>query len=732
MTRPLKIALGSVVALAAVAAALAIAGLLILQSPWLREKIRARMVEEIENATGGRVELAKFDFDWRALTAEARGLAIHGDEGAGQAPLFRAASIQVGLRILSFWEKRVDLQSVVVTRPEVNLIVYPDGRTNMPHPKVARRGNKGTLETVLDLAIKRFRISDGTIRANVRTLPLDVAGEDLEAHVAWAGGPPRYSGELGFRRLSVTPARGGTLPVDFRTAFTVMQNRLEIRGAQLAHKGSTLDAGGVVEDFAAPRVALDYTAKVDLRDLPAEVRLEGVPHLGRVVLTGRASTSPAESYSTRGRMRAEGLAVNERGIRVRNIRAASEYAATAEGVRFTKLVVNALGGTAAGEAEILTSRRFHVKVDVAGFSVDDLTHVEAIGSVPWSGAVSGPVEIDGSFPRRGQTDVNVKAALNVVPAAGANPVEGTVNLEYRRRGNEIDFTPSHIATRFTDVRFSGTLGKRLNVSARTTNLDDSLPAIAMFSANPPEPLPISLANGTASFDGVVAGPLKDPVVQGKATAARLVWENRTWDHADADLTVSRSGVQARNATVLKGRIRASGSADVGFHDWKDGPQSPLSGKFTASAPDVSLFIAELGGQAARTPVASGPAAASGTLGGTLASPQVTGHAQAVKVVAWGEPVDRVEADAAYTEGLLDVRSSVLQSAAGRLELTGSFEHPKSDWTQGARALPAGQPRHCARRGARSAAAQSGARRPPGSEHDGRSVRGAGRVPSRRI
>jgi len=155
----------------------------------------------------------------------------------------------------------------------------------------------------------------------------------------------------------------------------------------------------VVEDFAAPRAELDYTARVDLADLPPEFRFDGVPRRGAVAFTGRASFAPSVGYSTRGRMRAEGLALNERGIHVRNIGLVSEYTVHAEGARFTKLVVSALGGTAAGEAEILALRRFQVKVDVAGFSLEDLTHVEGVRSVPWNGSVSGPVEIAGSFPR---------------------------------------------------------------------------------------------------------------------------------------------------------------------------------------------------------------------------------------------------------------------------------------------------------------------------------------------
>src|SRR5262249_16314772 len=40
-----------------------IVGLLILRTGWFREKLRQRVVSELERVTGGRVEIARLDFD---------------------------------------------------------------------------------------------------------------------------------------------------------------------------------------------------------------------------------------------------------------------------------------------------------------------------------------------------------------------------------------------------------------------------------------------------------------------------------------------------------------------------------------------------------------------------------------------------------------------------------------------------------------------------------------------
>ena len=145
-----------------------VAALIVIQTAWFHEKVRLRMVREIEDATGGRVELGSFDFDWQTMTASVRNLVIHGTEGPEEAPFSRADLVRVGLKVISMLEKRVDLESVLVERPQVNVIVDADGHTNVPQPKAARKPRRGAIETVLDLAIKRFNLVDGVIQAGMR------------------------------------------------------------------------------------------------------------------------------------------------------------------------------------------------------------------------------------------------------------------------------------------------------------------------------------------------------------------------------------------------------------------------------------------------------------------------------------------------------------------------------------------------------------------------------------
>ena len=131
--RAIWVVLGSLATLAVLGL---VAGILVLRSAWFHEKVRARIIETIETATGGRAELGAFGFDWRRMRAEADAFTLHGNEPAGRPPLFRANSIVVGLKIVSVLLRDVDIQSLEVKDPHIYLMVYPDGHTNIPEPKI--------------------------------------------------------------------------------------------------------------------------------------------------------------------------------------------------------------------------------------------------------------------------------------------------------------------------------------------------------------------------------------------------------------------------------------------------------------------------------------------------------------------------------------------------------------------------------------------------------------------
>jgi len=65
-------------ALAGLAVIIGIWAVYIVQTAWFFYKVRTAIIDTVEKATGGHVELASFRFDWKQMRAEVRGFVLHG------------------------------------------------------------------------------------------------------------------------------------------------------------------------------------------------------------------------------------------------------------------------------------------------------------------------------------------------------------------------------------------------------------------------------------------------------------------------------------------------------------------------------------------------------------------------------------------------------------------------------------------------------------------------------
>ena len=153
------------------AVALGVAAMLVLRSDWFLKQVRLKLVREIEIATGGKVEIGRFDYHWKTLEFEAGGVVLHGLEQRGQAPLLRARLIRLTLGPGTLFERRLDIRGLRIERPEVHIYVAADGTTNLPHPAGPRKGN--TIENLLKLKIGAAEIVEGEAEVAARKIDFD-------------------------------------------------------------------------------------------------------------------------------------------------------------------------------------------------------------------------------------------------------------------------------------------------------------------------------------------------------------------------------------------------------------------------------------------------------------------------------------------------------------------------------------------------------------------------------
>ncbi len=253
---------GSLAGLIAIAI---IAGIVIVRTDWFRNMVRTKIVSAVEDATGGRVEIASFAFDWHRLRAQVRGFVIHGLEPADAAPLLRANLVQVDLKLLSPFRGFVDIAYLLVDTPQGNVIVYPDGHTNVPAPKVqAKSSNKTAFETIVNLAIGRFDLRNGSFVFAHREWHLSASGGNLRAQFGYNALHPSYTGELDISPLHLREGLNAPVDVDVKLPVTMEKDKIALANAQLATPQSKIAISGAMEHLIAPRTSARVNAQIAL------------------------------------------------------------------------------------------------------------------------------------------------------------------------------------------------------------------------------------------------------------------------------------------------------------------------------------------------------------------------------------------------------------------------------------------------------------------------------------
>ncbi|MFN3324872.1 MAG: translocation/assembly module TamB domain-containing protein [Bryobacteraceae bacterium] len=682
MTQPRKTALIAASSGAAVLLIAVLVAVVVFQTEWFRERVRERIIYEVETATGGRVEIGSFHFNARELWAEVGPFVLHGTEPAGSAPLFRAERVHVGLRVISALRRDVNIAALIIDRPEVNLIVLPDGGTNFPQPKVARQPGRHPVEQFVNLEVRRFELREGAFHYDGRNFPLDLKGENLHAKFAYEAAHPRYRGEVSVRPLEVASGTAGPLRLEFDTAVAIERNALRIERAMCRNGETQIDASGAIEGFRDPRGEFDIKARLGIADLAGAIALP-VERRGSVRFEGKASFGGGAPFALAGAVAGEGLAYRYAQALVDPIRMSGDLRVTPETVTLSGLRVRALDGSFAGQAELRGMSEFQVTGRIEGFSLVALAGLQLRQKLPWNASIGGDVKIAGRVAEGALTGTTAALDLGVRPQDGSEPVEGEVHIVWNQQGGTIDFANSFVATPATRVNFNGTLGKRLRVGIYTSNLDEALPVIALISEKPVEPLPVKLHQGFARFEGEVVGPLDDPRIAGQGLMTRFEarherFEGR-FERISADIELSRGMASIRNLALTKERSQMEGDASAVLADWRfDEANSKIEANFSVKGVEIEHLLTEAGQKLPVSGVLSGAVEVSGT----VREPRGESRLRIDQLSAYGERVDGLDVRIEYDGSSLRVTDGAVRIGASRLRIQGSYNHAPDDRTRG--------------------------------------------------
>jgi translocation and assembly module TamB len=705
MTRKRIVRIGAA-ALAAIAVLSVAATLLVIRSQWFYNQVRLRVINTVETATGGRVDAGSFRFDWKRLRAEIKAFTLHGNEPSGRPPLLHADSIAVGLKVVSLLKRDVDIQYLDVVRPHVYLVVYPDGRTNVPEPKTARRG-PNAVETILNLAIGRFSAANGVFEVENRgATPFDAQGRNVSAHFSYEAGGPRYRADVSIKPLDLHLPGRPALPFSVQLAATVENNRIGITSAKLATGDSRAQISGTIDNLASPHGTFQYSAHVSLADISRILHVEELQR-GSADVAGYAAWQGSANFSASGKLHAYGVDYRDSTITLRGCRADGILKADAGGIdlrdvrlsgnyvsRLTTVPVGgqvsgatlhgrqlelrgvalaALGGTFEGQAWLRDLKYYSVEGTAAGFEAKRVIALYSPEPLPWNARGSGSLRLEGTLGRK--QDLRVSASLEVTPAAGSAPVHGTINAAYEARGRTLDLGRSTLWLPSSRVDFAGVFGGRMQLHLETRDLNDLMPVLGANAAG----FPVQLNNGSAVFDGTVSGDPDNLQLAGHLRVNRLAWAGQTFDSLDSAVSANPNSLRFDNATVTRGRLRAQFSAAAGPRDWKIDESSPIAGSGTVRNADVAELAATLG--AAEIPI-TGTAGGTVQLAGIIGKPIFSGDLDVTNGSFRDEPFDRFTARVNYGGREIRVQSGHIAAGGKQLELSGSFEHAADRFDQG--------------------------------------------------
>ena len=677
------------------------AAIVVLRSRAFHRYVLAQMVLRASQAAGARVEIGDFQFRWPGWRVDLYQIVLHGSEAASRPPLLRVDHLMVGLKIISLWQRKIDVNEIVIDHPSIHFSVDQAGRSNLALPPQGAGGGSGP--SLFDLAVGHFVVNQGELDYHDRHIPLDGEVHDLHAQVSFASAKTEYGGTLGYRdgRVQV----GGFNPVEhgLEVRFGATPSGVTFDSLVLNAGASTISAQGRLQGYDNPAVEGSYRADVSTQEIGKILKATPFP-VGQVNLQGtvhyqnRADHPFLDNLLISGQFRSQALALNMPQAHA-NVRAVSgDYRLSAGTLEARNVHADVLGGKVSGELTLThLAERPAAKVtaaiqDVSLEAVSAATNTTPLERAAISGSLNGKIE--GTWEGSGQ-NVQLHADAMIAASAPAQsggetgqnviPLQGDLHLTYTARTATITLSRSRLTTSHSYLTLDGSTGKQssLNIQAQSDDLRevDQIVLIArhaMEGSKPSSPAPIEPLGiaGSATFTGQLRGSLSYPQFTGHMTGTNLQYRGTTMSEVKAAVSLSPSGI-----TLSQGEIQTSEQAQVqfdltaGLRDWAYSPQSPLRLELTAAKIPMAIIerLANL-----HYPV-NGTLAAHVSMHGSQSNAIGQGSATLTEATVWGQPIQNLSVQ---FQGAGDTIHSTVQLSApvgsGSGKLTYDFSNQGYD------------------------------------------------------
>jgi translocation and assembly module TamB len=529
---------------------LVIAGLLFYAStPHFSNLVRQRVINVLQDATGGRVELQSLHWSLRHLAVEVDGLTIHGLEGPGELPYAHVDRLYARAKILSFVDARLGLDFLEVDRPSVHLIVYPDGSTNQPTPKAKETSSGPATKTIFDLQANRVEVHDGMALLNQRAIPFQLAANDLAVVITYAPASDHYLGQLTCSDLTVQQGKAAVIRSKLDLSLEAARDAVEIKAMHFTSGKTSLQASGNLVHYANPQWKLSVGGTVELAEVTALGVVDGLRR-GSVELAVTGQGSGASQYALDGTAKLINASYTIPYVWIDGLSATTRLHITPDEIALPGLIARPRqGGIVNADIRYLNwSSPDNLPPSAAKrqvMAIHARVHGVRLSTVLQS--VADPGYRDYGFDTLGEGSVNVDwtgsvddltVAANLTMsapesvAAGQVPLSGSVDAKYFQRGGRVQINQLEAHSLATTLSTTGSVGvyplneaSNLSVHLTTHNLGEFDRVLKVLDLGIGDQkgisgVPVRL-HGEATFDGTANGSLVDPAFQGHLTATKF-------------------------------------------------------------------------------------------------------------------------------------------------------------------------------------------------------------------
>lgn len=553
-------------------------GIIALGSGLANPLLRRLLIHRMETLTGARVEIRTVSMGWFSLNVTVRGLAVHGKEPASTEPLFNVEQARVGLRIDSFWGRRVGLNDLSLEQPRLHIRVEKDGTNNLPKLPETAPSNRPLEERLIALRVHHVEIKDGWILYNnVKTL-VALEGGDLAFNVDLGGSTdrPLYLGTLDWQSIELARRRDVPVPANVTSKFLLSRDGFTVEQAVVDVGRSHIDLQAETKDLSAPRWTYRYRAWLDLLDIREAFRTPEVP-LGRIDVRGEGTFADGQILGKGGYVGGN-VTLGFLDFHSANLSSRSSYTLDPKGVVLPDFAAYALGGSVKGritmrfeglqfraETKLQNVRLSAVApaIDHAGFPVDQLH---------WDSVISADTVETWHDNFR---DFDISARMHWEEpddlAPGHIPVTGDWKLRYLDERNLLEVTQGEFETPTARGSFTGALDPahtamdaKLDVGALEVWSD----FIHALSGDKPGTREAAVPiRGSVQWAGKITGPSGGPEFQGHFRGERIRYADFRLDTIDGDLVYSPSQLAISRGHAVRGVMQAEIDGQLELKDW---------------------------------------------------------------------------------------------------------------------------------------------------------------------